>query len=196
MQSSAPDLFDLSRETVETRNLYGVDGKETALMGQHCLVARRLVEAGVRFVQVRFGGWDAHNQLEANHRRQSLACDQPIAALLIDLKRRGLLEDTLVVWGGEFGRTPTMETKNKGRDHSPTAFTYWLAGGGAKGGTIIGETDPIGYTPTARPVRPSDFHATLLHALGIDQNELYYTHHGRKELVTVLGGDVVQEVFA
>lgn len=196
MQTSAPALFDLSQETTETHSLYGTNEKQTSVMGKHCLMARRLVEAGVRFVQVRFGGWDAHNCLEKNHRKQSLASDQPVAALLTDLKRRGMLEDTLVIWGGEFGRTPTMESKAKGRDHSPTAFTYWMAGGGVQGGQIIGQTDAIGYTPIERPVRPSDLHATILHALGIDQSKLTYNHHGREELVTVFGGDVVSEVFS
>jgi hypothetical protein len=196
MQSSAPQIFDLAQETAATQKLYGIGEKATDSMGKDCLVARRLIEAGVRFVQIRFGGWDAHNGLEPNHRAQGKATDRPIAALLTDLKSRGLLDDTLVIWGGEFGRTPTMEGRKGGRDHSPTAFSYWLAGGGVKGGQIIGATDDIGYTPTERPVRPSDFHATLLHALGIDQHELFYMHHGRKELVTVLGGDVVKEVFA
>jgi hypothetical protein len=196
LQSSAPQLFDLSQESAATKQLYGLDSEVTGTMARHCLVARRLVEAGVRFVQIRYADWDAHNNLVANHRKQAAGCDQPIAALLIDLKQRGLLDDTLVIWGGEFGRTPTMEGRNKGRDHSPAAFTYWLAGGGVRGGQIIGATDPIGYTTIDRPIRPSDFHATLLHALGVDQYELYYEHHGRKELVTVLGGDVVQDVFA
>jgi hypothetical protein len=195
MQSSAPELFDVSEETAETHRLYGLDNDRTSLMARHCLVARRLVEAGVRFIQIRFADWDAHSNLVANHRKNALGCDQPIAALLIDLKQRGLLQDTLVIWGGEFGRTPTMEGAGRGRDHSPTAFSYWMAGGGVKGGQIIGATDPIGYTPIDRPIRPSDFHATLLHALGIDQHELYYEHHGRKELLTVLGGEVVREVF-
>lgn len=195
MQAVAPTLFDLSQESDSTHKMYGTGDKKTELMGKHCLLARRLVESGVRFVQLRYGGWDAHNKLKQNHEEQSLACDKPIAAMLLDLKQRGLLDDTLVIWGGEFGRTPTMETRAKGRDHSPTAFTYWLAGGGVKGGQIIGKTDEVGYTPIERPVRPSDLHATMLHSLGIDQNELYYYHHGRKEIVTVLGGEIVQEVF-
>jgi len=195
MQSSAPQLFNIEQETAATQKLYGLESADTALMGRHCLVARRLVEAGVRFVQIRYADWDAHNHLETNHRKHALGCDQPIAALLTDLKQRGLLNETLVVWGGEFGRTPTMEGQHRGRDHSPTAFSYWLAGGGVRGGQIIGATDPIGYTPIERPIRPSDFHATVLHALGIDQHELYYMHHGRKEIVTVLGGDVVHDCF-
>lgn len=196
MQASAPGLFDIKDETQQTRELYGTDDKATASMGKHCLVARRLVEAGVRFVQVRYGGWDAHNRLLENHRGQALATDKPIAGLLIDLKRRGLLDETLVVWGAEFGRTPTMESKSKGRDHSPTAFCYWLAGGGVRGGTTIGRTDDVGYAPVERALRPSDLHATLLHLLGIEQHALSYNHHGRDEIATVFGGDVIQEVLA
>ena len=122
--------------------------------------------------------------------------DVPIAGLLMDLRRRGLFEQTLVVWGGEFGRTPTMEGRGNGRDHNPSGYTMWLAGGGVRGGQTIGRTDDIGYVPVERPVRPSDFHATILHALGIDQHDLFYMHNNRKELVTVLGGEVVQEAFS
>lgn len=195
MQSAAPELFDLSKETAQTRRDYGIDNKATASFAAHCLLARRMVERGVRFVQLRFGGWDAHSKLLENHRSQAAKTDRPVAALLADLKRSGLLDQTLVIWGGEFGRTPTMEGSNKGRDHSPAAYSMWLAGGGIQGGQIIGRTDEIGYTPVERPIRPSDFHATILHALGIDQHKLYYEHNGRKELVTVLGGEVIDEVF-
>jgi uncharacterized protein (DUF1501 family) len=195
MQSAAPAAFDLSQETPATNKLYGIDNKTTAAMGRHCLLARRLVESGVRIVQLRMGGWDAHANLAQNHRQMAAMSDQPIAALLADLKQRDLLRETLVVWCGEFGRTPTMEGSKHGRDHSPGAYAVWLAGGGIRGGQIIGHTDPVGYTPVERPVRPSDLHATMLHALGIDQYKLVYDHHGRKELVTVLGGDVVAEAF-
>ena len=195
MQASAPELFDLSQETAETQQLYGADKKPTDTMGRSCLLARRLVESGVRFVQVRCGGWDSHQILERRHRQMAEITDKPVAGLLTDLKRRGLLDNTLVVWGGEFGRTPTMEGIKMGRDHSPNAFTCWLAGGGVQGGQVIGATDPIGYSVTDRPVRPSDFHATLLHATGVDQHKLFHMHHGRKEIATVLGGEVVQEVF-
>ncbi len=195
MQTAAPELFDISQESAYTQQLYGLDNESTASMGKHCLLARRLAEAGVRFIQIRYADWDAHSKLHSNHVKNAAGCDLPIAALLTDLKQRGLLDDTLVIWGGEFGRTPTMEGGKGGRDHSPTAFTYWLAGGGVQGGQVIGATDPIGYTPIERPIRPSDFHATLLHALGINQHELYYMHHGRKELATVLGGDIVHSVF-
>jgi len=196
MQAAAPELFDLARESQRTKKLYGMEHKTTAPMARHCLLARRMIEAGVRFVQLRLGGWDAHSNLVGNHRAMAARSDRPIAALLTDLKQRGLLDETLVVWGGEFGRTPTMEGGKKGRDHSPGGYTMWLAGGGVQGGRIIGQTDPVGYTPVERPLRPSDLHATILHALGYDQYDLVYEHRGRKELVTVLGGDVVHEAFA
>jgi uncharacterized protein (DUF1501 family) len=193
---SAPDALDLSRETAETQRLYGLDQKETAEYGKYCLWTRRLVERGVRFIQVRSGGWDAHSKLHENHTKQCGMTDRPIAGLLQDLKRRGLLDSTLVVWGGEFGRTPTVEGKGDGRDHSPSGYTMWLAGGGVKGGQVIGATDPVGYATIDRPIHPNDLHATILHALGIDQHQLHYLHHNRKELVTVNGGKVVKDVFA
>jgi hypothetical protein len=198
MQAAAPEAFDLNHETAETRKLYGLDEKETAEFGAHCLLARRLVERGVRFVQLRCGGWDAHGDLKKNHDAQCRKVDRPIAALLTDLKRTGLLKQTLVIWGGEFGRTPTAENQavSPGRDHSPSGYSMWLAGGGVKGGQVIGATDPVGYAAVERPIHPNDLHATVLHALGIDQKELYYDHHNRREMVTVNGGDVIKEVFA
>jgi uncharacterized protein (DUF1501 family) len=196
MQTAAPELFDLSKETEATRKQYGLDQSTTRSVAQGCLLARRMVERGVRFVQVRVGGWDAHGNIKANHTRQCARTDQPIAALLADLKQRGLLQRTLVVWGGEFGRTPTIEGRGNGRDHSPAGYTSWLAGGGVKGGQIIRATDPIGYVATERPVSVPDFHATLLHALGLDANRLSYCHHGREEKPIVFGGDTVKEVFA
>ncbi len=195
LQTAAPELFDLAQETAAIRRSYGLENKTTAPLGRHLLLARRMVERGVRFVQVRMGGWDAHANLKQNHESQAARSDLPVAALLADLKQRGLLDHTLVIWGGEFGRTPTMEGSKKGRDHSPAAYSMWLAGGGVRGGQIIGRTDDIAYSPIERPVRPSDFHATVLHALGIDQHQLFYEHNGRKELVTVLGGDVLRDVF-
>ena len=198
MQTAAPEAFDLARETAETQALYGIDRPESAEYGRNCLLARRLVERGVRFVQLNQGGWDAHSNLKKNHDAQALKTDRPIAGLLADLKRRGLLDETLVIWGGEFGRTPTAEGKgeNAGRDHSPAGYTVWLAGGGVKGGRIVGATDPVGYTAVDRPIHPNDLHATVLHALGIDQRELYYEQNGRQELVTFNGGTVIEEVFA
>jgi hypothetical protein len=197
MQSAAGEAFDLARETKETHALYGLDRKETAEVGAYCLLARRLVERGVRFVQVRVGGWDAHGNLVKNHDPAALKSDRPVAALLADLKRRGLLGQTLVVWGGEFGRTPAAENPGPtpGRDHSPSGYSMWLAGGGTKGGQAIGATDPVGYAAVDRPIHPNDLHATILHALGIDQHNLHYKHNNRRELVTVNGGAVVREAF-
>ncbi len=199
MQAAASEAFDLKRETDRTHALYGLDRKETAETAACCLLARRLVERGVRFVQVRVGGWDAHGDLVKNHAPQALKTDRPIAALLRDLEQRGLLDSTLVVWAGEFGRTPTAENpgaRSPGRDHSPSGYCVWLAGGGVRGGQVIGRTDDVGYAAVERPIHPNDLHATILHALGIDQHRLYYRHNNRKELVTVNGGTVVREVFA
>lgn len=196
MQTTAPELFDLASETTETQQLYGADVFPTKPVGTACLMARRMVERGVRFVQVRVGGWDAHGNLTGNHNGMAGRTDRPVAALLTDLKRRGLLDDTLVVWGGEFGRTPTMEGLGKGRNHNPLGYSVWLAGGGVKGGQAIGATDELGYAAVERPVSISDFYATLLHSLGIDQHELTWSHHGRDEIATNLGGEIVHEVFA
>lgn len=199
MQGSAPQTFDLASESPMIRRLYGIDDKATAEFGTQCLIARRLVEQGVRCIQLRHGGWDAHGNLESNHRIQSRAVDRPIAGLLTDLKQRGLLEDTLVVWGGEFGRTPTTEGSatgaKRGRDHSPAGYTVWMAGGGVKGGQIIGTTDDLGFVPIERPISPADLHATLLDALGLEQHKVIYSHNNRDEIPTVFGGEVVREVF-
>lgn len=199
MQMSAPEILDLSRETKETQRLYGIDQKQTKEFGQHCLLARRFVEKGVRFIQLRNGGWDAHGSLKGNHTERARATDRPIAGLLADLKRHGLLDQTLVVWGGEFGRTPTTEgnrTGNKrGRDHSPAGYTMWLAGGGVKGGQVIGQTDELGFVPVERALSPHDLHATMLHSLGLDQHQVVHEHNNRDEIPTVLGGEVISEVF-
>jgi hypothetical protein len=197
MQTAAPEVFDLKGESPATRQFYGLDQKDSAEFGANCLLARRLVERGVRFVQLIGAGWDAHSDIRDNHTKQARIVDRPIAALLTDLKARGLLESTLVVWGGEFGRTPTVEgdVTKPGRDHNPAGYTLWLAGGGVKGGQIIGATDDVGYTVVDRPVHPNDLHATFLHAFGLDQRALWYEHSGRKEIVTDLGGEVVKEVF-
>ncbi|QDU44697.1 hypothetical protein Mal52_31830 [Symmachiella dynata] len=197
MQTSAPELFDIDSETMETMQLYGLGDDASSTVGRGCLLARRMVERGVRFVQIRVGGWDAHGNIAGNHKRMAKRTDQPIGGLLQDLKRRGLLDSTLVVWGGEFGRTPTMEGRGKGRDHSPAAYSVWLAGGGVTGGQIIGETDPIGYVVTQRPVKPTDLHATILSATGLDSDRLIFDHHGLKETpLGVTGGGVVHEVFS
>lgn len=199
MQTSAPETFDVSGENKATQKLYGMDEKHTAEFGKQCLMARRLVESGVRCIQLRNGGWDAHGSIESNHLARSRATDKPIAGLLKDLKQRGLLEETLVVWGGEFGRTPTTEGaatgKKRGRDHSPAGYSIWMAGGGVKGGQIIGATDELGYVPVDRPFSPADLHATMLHSLGLDQHSLTYEHKNRAEIPTVFGGEVIREVF-
>ncbi len=197
MQVTAPAAFDLKQETAEMQSLYGLDQKETAEYGRICLLTRRLVERGVRFIQIRSGGWDAHSDIEDNHSKKCRAIDKPLAGLLIDLKQRGLLDETLVICGGEFGRTPASQrgASKPGRDHSPSGYTTWLAGGGVRGGQIIGATDEVGYAAIERPVHPNDLHATILQALGLDQHELVYEHHNRREIVTVNGGKVVRDVF-
>ncbi|MEM7010981.1 MAG: DUF1501 domain-containing protein [Verrucomicrobiota bacterium] len=197
MQTAAPELFDIDSESTATMKLYGLDDDTSNSVGRGCLLARRMIERGVRFVQIRVGGWDAHGNIKGNHEKMAARTDKPIGALLEDLKRTGLLNSTLVVWGGEFGRTPTMEGLANGRDHSPAAYSVWLAGGGVRGGQIIGETDPIGYTVTDRPVTPQDFHATILQALGLDSDHLVYDHHGLQETpLGVSGGASVSEVFS
>ena len=197
LQTAAPELFDISSESKHVRDLYGIDADPTKTSGRGCLLARRMVERGVRFVQVRIGGWDAHGNIKGNHTKLCARTDKPIAALLTDLKQRGLLESTLIVWGGEFGRTPTMEGRGNGRDHSPAGYTMWLAGGGVKGGQIIGKTDPIGYVAIERPVSVPDYHATILRAMGIDSSRLTFDHHGLEETPTgVTGGAPVMEAFA
>ena len=197
MQQSAPEAVDLSRETAATKQLYGLDRKETERYGRNCLLARRLVERGVRFVQLYSGSgskWDAHTDVESNHARYSRESDKPIAGLLKDLKRRGLLDETLVVWGGEFGRTPMSES-GKGRDHNPYGFTMWLAGGGIKGGVTHGATDDIGLYAVENRVHVHDLHATILHCLGLDHHKLTYPHNGRDERATINGGKVIKTIL-
>jgi len=196
MQTAAPELFDIASESAEVQERYGMQDTATSVVGRGCLVARRMVQRGVRFVQLRIGGWDAHGNIKGNHEKMAARTDRPIAALLEDLRQHGLLDSTLVVWGGEFGRTPTMEGLGKGRDHSPAAYSMWLAGGGVRGGQTIGETDEIGYTVTERPASPQDLHATILHALGIDSTRLVYDHHGLQETpLGVSDGAPLKEVF-
>lgn len=198
MQSAAPEAVDLGKESEATRKLYGMDEKITAKFGSNCLMARRLVERGVRFVQCYCGsgsGWDAHVDLEGNHSKWCKVSDKPIAGLLADLKARGMLQDTLVVWGGEFGRTPFNE-KGKGRDHNPWGFSIWMAGGGIKGGTTIGSTDEIGLRAVDQRAHVSDIHATILNLLGLDHVKLTYLHNGREERATINSGDVIREAIA
>jgi hypothetical protein len=199
MQSEASDLFDLSREPRETLELYGVGVEPTHDYGRRCLLARKLVERGVRFVCVVSGGgpgdqqWDAHGDIEENHLRKAAETDKPVAGLLRDLKRRGLLDTTLVLWGGEFGRSPEAESR-KGRDHHNTGFTMWMAGGGIQGGQVVGATDAIGLRAIEKPYHFRDIHATILHQLGLDQHRLTYPHLGRDERLTFVEGKVIREI--
>lgn len=192
MQSAAPELVDLADESAETLELYGLEDKATREFGQRCLLARRMIERGVRFVQVYSGdtnGWDAHNDVLDNHTKYCRATDKPVAGLLKDLKRRGLWNDTLVIWGGEFGRMP-MSEQGKGRDHNPWGYTVWLAGGGVKPGIAYGATDPVGLRAAETPVHIKSFHATLLHLLGLDPKALSYYHNGLDERLIGPSDDV------
>ena len=196
MQGAAPDLIDISRESQPIRRLYGMDRKETADFGHRCLLARRFCEAGVRYVQVSTPYvWDQHGGLLKGHTRNALATDQPIAGLLTDLKQRGMLEDTLLVWGTEFGRTPVAQGKD-GRDHNPAGFTVWLSGAGVKPGYSHGATDEFGYFAQENKVHMHDLHATILHLLGIDHEKLTYRYAGRDFRLTDVYGEVVQEILS
>ena len=198
MQSAAPEAVDLARESAATRRLYGLDETATRKFGTNCLLARRLVERGVRFVQCFSGsgsGWDAHEDLEDNHSQRCRETDQPIAGLLADLKARGLLDETLVVWGGEFGRTPFNE-KGRGRDHNPWGFTMWMAGGGVKAGTAVGTTDDLGLRAVENPIHVRDLHATILHLMGLDHLRVTHRHNGRDERPTLNEGEIVTAALA
>ncbi len=201
MQTEAADAVDVSKESAEMRELYGLNRKETEYFGRQCMLTRRLLERGVRYIQLYSGGgadsWDAHNNCTDNHGRHALETDQPIAALMEDLKRRGMWDDTLLIWGGEFGRTPTSEGKGKpGRDHNQYGFSMWLAGGGVKGGQAIGATDEVGFTAVENRVHVSDLHATILHLLGLDHEKLTFLHNGLDQRLTgVQARRVLQEVF-
>jgi hypothetical protein len=200
MQHNAPDALDLSKESAETLKLYGVNEKATDTFGRQCLMARRLCEAGVRFVQVTYGdnsanpAWDQHSNLP-KHGDHAKAVDKPVAGLLADLKRRRLLEDTLVWWGGEFGRTPYAEKNGTGRDHNPGGFTVWLAGGGVKPGIAHGATDEFGHLAVEDKVHMHDLHATILHQLGLDHEKLTFQYAGRPFRLTDVHGRVVQEIL-
>jgi hypothetical protein len=197
MQAAAPAAVDLVDETQETRSLYGLDDKVTARNGRNCLLARRLVERGVRFVQLYMGSgskWDAHADVETNHTKYCRESDKPIAGLIKDLKRRGMLDETLVIWGGEFGRTPMSESGN-GRDHNPYGFTIFLAGGGVKGGITYGRTDEIGLYAVESRAHIHDIHATILRLLGLDHELLTYVHNGRDERLTIVAGEVIEGIL-
>jgi hypothetical protein len=197
MQTTAPELQDIDLESEATRRLYGLDDPRTANFGRQCLMARRFAEAGVRFVQATHSyKWDQHSDLTRDHSRNAAEVDKPIAGLLTDLKARGLLDDTLVLWGGEFGRTPVTELNGDGRDHNPEGYTMWLAGGGVKPGISFGETDDYGYFAAKDKVHVHDLHATMLALLGIDHEKLTYRHAGRDFRLTDVHGSVVREIFA
>ena len=201
--SHAPEAVDFAQESAETLALYGIDQPRTADFGRKCLIARRLVERGVRFVQIYSGGahnddnWDAHADLVANHTKHAGNTDKPIAGLIKDLKRRGLLDETLIVWGGEFGRQPTAEyAKGTGRDHNSFGFTMWMAGGGIKGGTSVGQTDELGSAAVEDRFHVKNLHATILHQLGLDPNGLTYFYGGlHQKLVGVEGAEPIRQII-
>ncbi|MBP61191.1 MAG: hypothetical protein CMJ62_06665 [Planctomycetaceae bacterium] len=203
MQSAAPEAVDLSLETRETMNLYGMEDRRAQAFGRQCLLARRLVERGVRFIQIYSGGnhadanWDAHGDLKKNHELHAGETDRPIAGLLKDLKRRGMLNDTLVVWGGEFGRQPVAEyAEGTGRDHNAYGFTMWMAGGGIRGGVSVGKTDELGSAAVEDRLHVRQLHATILHQLGFDPNYFTYFYHGLDEkLVGVEGAQPIQQIL-
>lgn len=201
MQSRAPELMDLSQESEETLKLYGTSAKDPGSFAKNCLLARRMAQRGVRFIQLYHSGWDHHSNVEGGVRGQCKKTDQACAALIKDLKQQGMLEDTLVVWGGEFGRTPMVEAsaalgRSLGRDHHPQAFTMWMAGGGIKNGQTIGKTDELGFHPVERPVHVHDIQATILHQLGINHERLTFSHAGRDYRLTDVHGHVVKELVA
>jgi hypothetical protein len=202
MQQHAPEAVDLSGESPQTLEQYGLNNPTTEKFGRRSLMARRLVERGVRFVQVYSGGghfdenWDAHQGMKKNHEAHCAEIDQPVAALLTDLKARGLLDETLVVWGGEFGRTPASQGDNKGRDHNPRGFSMWMAGGGIKGGQTYGATDEFGYAAVEKKVHVHDLHATILHLMGLNHEALTFFHGGREMRLTDVEGNVLGDLIA
>ena len=204
MQMAAPEAMDVEREPAHIRQLYGLPEEHCGHMARQCLMARRLVERGVRFVQIYSGGnenqsaWDGHIDIHGNHSRFAGETDQPMAALLTDLEQRGLLEDTLVIWGGEFGRLPLAQigTAKPGRDHNPHCFTAWMAGGGVKGGVSYGESDELGFKAAVNRVSVNDFHATILHLLGLEHERLTYKYNGRQFRLTDVAGEVLDEIIA
>lgn len=200
MQAAVPDLMDVSKESVETTKMYGLDDKSTEIFGRQCLVARRLVERGVRFIELLCPNlghdrWDQHGNLAKGHADNARAVDRPIAGLLKDLKARGMLDSTLILWGGEFGRTP-MAQGSDGRDHNPFGFSVWLAGGGVKGGTVYGATDDYGYFAVENKVEVHDLHATMLHLMGIDHKALTYRFSGRNMRLTDVHGELIHGILS
>ena len=195
MQSSVPELMDLSKESKQTHEMYGTQPGKTSF-ANNCLLARRLVERGVRYVQLFDQGWDHHGSVFKSLPNKAKQVDRPIAALIKDLKQRGLLDETLVVWGSEFGRTPMMQgdRASVGRDHHKDAYTIWMAGGGIQGGMTYGQTDELGYFPTENPVEVHDFHATLLHLMGVDHTKLTFKYQGRNFRLTDVAGNVINDI--
>jgi len=198
MQAEMPGAINLSKETEDTKQLYGIGAKDTDAMGKRCLLARRLIERGVRFVQIYASGWDSHDFIREAHQSRIRATDRPIAGLLKDLKRLGLLESTLVIWGGEFGRSPDNGIRRGdttwGRDHNPNAMTMWFAGGGVRGGQIVGATDELGQKAieVVHPMR--DVHVTILDLMGLDDAKLTYFHAGRFRQLSQFGGQAIREI--
>ena len=203
MQTAAPEAFDVNREPDHVKKLYGVGDKRCDHIARQCITARRMIERGVRFVQIYSGGmanqrsWDGHNDIKGNHSQFAGETDTPIAGLLTDLDQRGLLEDTLVIWGGEFGRLPLSQKAAKpGRDHNPHCFTTWMAGGGIKGGVSYGESDEIGHHAVVDKAHVNDIHATILHQLGFDHEKLTHNYNGRRFRLTDVGGKVIKPIIA
>ena len=195
MQSAVPTVMDLNKENQKIRSMYGLDNKATSNFGTQCLMARRLAESGVRFIQVTHNGWDQHNGLSTKLKNNATATDRPIAALITDLKERDMLKDTLLVWGGEFGRTPEGQNKD-GRRHNNRGYSMWMAGGGVKGGIRYGSTDPLGDTAVADKMHTHDLHATILHLMGLDHTKLTYRYAGRDFRLTDVYGEVAQKIIA
>ncbi|MGC6449547.1 MAG: DUF1501 domain-containing protein, partial [Pirellulaceae bacterium] len=205
MQLEAADVLDISQESQQTLDMYGVGGKQTDSYAKRCLMARRMVERGVRYIQIFMSAqpWDSHNGLENSIRSAAGQTDQPVAALVKDLKQRGLLDDVLVIWGGEFGRLPIAQMRDKknyasaGRDHGPRGFTLWMAGGGIKPGVSYGSTDEVGYAAQENPVSIADWHATILHLLGLHHHELFFQRNGLNERLTdTFKPRIVKEILA
>lgn len=202
MQMAAPEAIDIAKESAATQSLYGLDNPKATHFAKQCLIARRMVERGVRFVQIYSGGmdnelsWDGHSNIKANHSGFAAETDQPIAGLLADLEQRGLLDSTLVIWGGEFGRLPIVQKGGTGRDHNPLAFTVWMAGGGIKGGTLYGATDEIGHKAAVDRVSINDLHATILHLMGLHHEKLTFRYNGRDFRLTDVAGQVVTPIIA
>ena len=196
MQMEAPRIISLKKESAATLEQYGIQDEKPSF-ARNCLLARRMVESGVRYIQLYDMGWDSHGSLVSQHASQCAAVDRPIAALLHDLEQRGMLEDTLVIWGGEFGRTPVSQGagENWGRDHHPHGFTMWMAGGGVKGGTVYGSTDEFGFHAQDNKVEVHDVHATILKTLGVDHTKLTYRHQGRDFRLTDVGGKVIDDIL-